>query len=159
MCEILFFNPANAPGGKGPMKITRISTAVLEANFDWTFVKVETDQGITGIGEAFVAPGLTSIIREYAAILTGEDPTHIDRLVRRMKGSTVYASPGMVYHAIGGIECALLDIIGKRYGMPIWQILGGKYRDRVRIYADTPAPEEATPPAMRGAFASASGSA
>jgi L-alanine-DL-glutamate epimerase-like enolase superfamily enzyme len=42
----------------------------------------------------------------------------------------------MVYHAIGGIESALLDLIGKRYGMPIWQILGGKYRDAVRIYAD-----------------------
>ena len=118
------------------MRITRISTAVLEANFDWNLVKVETDAGITGIGEAFVGPGLTAIIRDFSAILVGEDPTHIDRVLRRMRGSTIYASPGVIYHAIGGIECALLDIIGKRYGMPVWQVLGGKYRDAVRVYAD-----------------------
>jgi len=45
------------------MKITRISTAVLESNFDWTIVKIETDEGITGYGEAFVGPGLTAVIR------------------------------------------------------------------------------------------------
>ena len=118
------------------MRIKRISTAVLESNFDWTLVKVETDAGITGIGEAFVGPGLTAIIREFSSILVGEDPTHIDRILRRMRGSTIYASPGVIYHAIGGIECALLDIIGKRYGMPVWQVLGGKYRDAVRVYAD-----------------------
>src|SRR6266540_3728699 len=110
------------------MRITRVSTAVMESNFDWTIVKVETDQGVTGTGEAFVGPGLTAVIREFAAILVGEDPTHIDRVIRRMKAATIYAAPGLVYHAIGGIECALLDIIGKRYGMPVWQILGGRYR-------------------------------
>src|SRR5215510_11095150 len=109
------------------MKITRLSTAVMESNFDWTIVKVETDESITGIGEAFCAPGLTGVIREFAAILVGEDPTSIDRLIRRMRGSIVYASTGITWHAIGGIECALLDIIGKRHRMPLWQILGGKY--------------------------------
>ena len=118
------------------MKITRISTAVLESNFDWTIVKVETDEKITGFGEAFLGPGLTRIIKEYEAILIGEDPTSIDRILRRMRGSCVYASPGMIYHAIGGIEAALLDVVGKRYKLPIWQILGGKYRDQVRVYAD-----------------------
>ena len=113
----------------------------MEANFDWTIVKVETDEGITGIGEAFVGPGLTAVIREFGTILSGEDATHVDRLVRRMRASTVYASPGLVFHAIGGIECALLDAIGKRHRMPVWQILGGKYRDRVRIYADCHAGE------------------
>jgi L-alanine-DL-glutamate epimerase-like enolase superfamily enzyme len=118
------------------MRITRLSTAVVESNFDWTFVRIETDEGVTGVGEAFVAPGLTAVIREFQPVLAGEDPTHIDRLIRRMRASTIYASPGVVFHAIGGIESALLDIIGKRYGMPIWQILGGKYRDHVRVYAD-----------------------
>jgi L-alanine-DL-glutamate epimerase-like enolase superfamily enzyme len=118
------------------MQITRLSTAVMESNFDWTIVKIETDEKITGIGEAFVGPALAHVIRQFAPVLAGQDPCHIDRLVRRMRSSTIYASPGLVFHAIGGIECALLDIIGKRYGMPVWQILGGKYRDRVRIYAD-----------------------
>lgn len=123
------------------MKITRISTGVVEANFDWVLVKIETDEKITGWGEAFLGPRVTEVIKEFSEILLGEDPTSIDRLLRRMHGSVIYASPGLVYHAIGGIECALLDIIGKRYDMPVWQILGGKYRDKVRVYADCHAGE------------------
>lgn len=118
------------------MKIRKISTAVIEANFDWTLVKVETDEGITGYGEAFLGPGLTAIIKEYESILLGEDPTSIDRVVRRLHLSSAHAGPGLVCHAIGGIETALLDLLGKKYGMPVWQLLGGKYRDDVRIYAD-----------------------
>lgn len=123
------------------MRITRISTAVVEANFDWTIVKVETDEKITGYGEAFLGPGVTAVIREFASILTGEDPTSIDRILRRLRGSSVHASPGLTFHAIHGIESALLDVIGKKFGLPVWQILGGKYRDRVRIYADCHAGE------------------
>jgi L-alanine-DL-glutamate epimerase-like enolase superfamily enzyme len=118
------------------MRITHLSTAVMESNFDWTIVKVETDDHITGYGEAFLGPGLTAVIREFGGILKGEDPTSIDRVLRRMRASCVHASPGLVFHAINGIETALLDAIGKRYKLPIWQILGGKYRDHVRVYAD-----------------------
>ena len=123
------------------MKITNISTAVIESNFDWTIIKVETDEKTTGYGEGFVGPGLTKIIEEFARILIGEDPTSIDRIMRRMRATTIYASPGLVQHAYCGIETALLDVIGKRYRLPIWQILGGKYRDSVRIYADCHAGE------------------
>jgi len=123
------------------MKITHLSTAVLESNFDWTIVKIETDEKIAGFGEAFLGPGLTAVIHEFAAILIGEDPASIDRLLRRMHASTVYASPGLVFHAINGIETALLDLIGKKYKQPVWQILGGKYRDHVRVYADCHAGE------------------
>lgn len=118
------------------MRISKVSTAVMESNFDWTIVKVETDDGIKGYGEAFLGPGLTAVIREYSAILVGEDPTSFDRLLRRMRLSSVHASPGMVMHAINGIESALLDVVGKRYRIPVWQILGGKYRNEVPIYAD-----------------------
>jgi L-alanine-DL-glutamate epimerase-like enolase superfamily enzyme len=123
------------------MRITNITTAVIEANFDWTIVKVETDEGIVGYGEAFLGPGLTSAIRDFRQILIGEDPTSIDRILRRMKSSCIHASPGMMMHAIGGIESALLDAIGKRHRMPLWQLLGGKYRDVVPIYADCHAGE------------------
>jgi L-alanine-DL-glutamate epimerase-like enolase superfamily enzyme len=123
------------------MRITHVSTAVMESNFDWTIVKVETDEDITGYGEAFLGPGLTAVVREFGEILEGEDPTSIDRVLRRMRASCVHASPGLAFHAIGGIETALLDAIGKRYRLPIWQILGGKYRDHVRVYADCHAGE------------------
>lgn len=113
----------------------------MESNFDWTIVKVETDDQITGYGEAFLGPGLTAVIQEFGEILKGEDPTSIDRVLRRMRASCVHASPGLVFHAINGIEAALLDAIGKRYRQPIWQILGGKYRDHVRMYADCHAGE------------------
>jgi L-alanine-DL-glutamate epimerase-like enolase superfamily enzyme len=123
------------------MKITNVTTAVLESNFDWTIVKIETDEKIVGYGEAFLGPGLTAVIREFAGIIVGEDPTSIDRILRRMRASSVHASPGLTLHAINGIEGALLDLIGKKFKMPVWQILGGKYRDHVRIYADCHAGE------------------
>lgn len=118
------------------MKITNITTAVIESNFDWTIIRVETDEGVTGYGEAFLGPGLTAAIAEFSRILIGEDPTSIDRVMRRLKGSSIYVSPGLVAHAYCGIETALLDVIGKRHQLPVWQILGGKYREHVRIYAD-----------------------
>src|SRR5687768_4182204 len=118
------------------MKITNISTAVVESNFDWTIVKVETDEKITGYGEAFIGPGLTAAIAEFSRILIGEDPTSIDRIMRRLKATSIYVSPGLVAHAYCGIETALLDVVGKRHNLPVWQILGGKYRDKVRVYAD-----------------------
>src|SRR5258708_3586075 len=123
------------------MRITNVTTAVLEANFDWTLVKIETDDKITSYGEAFLGPGLSAVIREFGALLIGEDPVSIDRILRRLRLSCVHASPGLTFHAIGGIESALLDLIGKRHSMPIWQVLGGKYRDSVRIYADCHAGE------------------
>ncbi|MGH9657232.1 MAG: mandelate racemase/muconate lactonizing enzyme family protein, partial [Bryobacteraceae bacterium] len=109
------------------MRIRQVSTAVMESNFDWTIVKVETDDKVTGYAEAFVGPGLAAVVREFASILTGEEAESIDRIVRRLRASCVHASPGLTYHAIAGIETALLDALGKRHGLPVWQLLGGKY--------------------------------
>lgn len=123
------------------MKITNLTTAVVEANFDWILIKVETDEGITGYGESFFGPGITSVIRDFRCLLVGQDPSSLDRLMRRLRASCVYCWPGLATHAVCGIETALLDVLGKKLGMPVWQILGGKYRDAVRIYADCHAGE------------------
>lgn len=125
------------------MKITDINTAVVEANYDWTFVRVYTDEGITGLGESFLAPGLTAIIRDLKPLLIGEDPRNVDRLFSKMRWAASGAGSmgGIVYNAISGIEAALWDVVGKYYGAPIYQLLGGKYRDKVRIYADCHAGE------------------
>jgi L-alanine-DL-glutamate epimerase-like enolase superfamily enzyme len=120
------------------MKIVDIKTAVVEGNFDWTFVRVYTDEGITGIGESFLAPGLTSIIRDLKPLLIGEDPRNIDRLFRKMQLHTAVA--GSVYgignNAISGVETALWDILGKSLNAPVYRLLGGQFRSRIRVYAD-----------------------
>jgi L-alanine-DL-glutamate epimerase-like enolase superfamily enzyme len=124
------------------MKIKRLSTAVIESNFDWTIVKIEAENGVTGYGEAFFGPGLPAVIHQFKPLLIGEDATSIERLIRRLRGVCVYASPGVVRHALSGIETALLDALGKTYRMPLWQVLGGKFRDAVAIYADCHAGED-----------------
>jgi gluconate/galactonate dehydratase len=119
------------------MRISRVVTAVVEANFDWTYVRVETDEGVSGLGECFFAPGLSAMIREFESILVGEDPRDIDRLYQKMRwASSAGSIAGFTYHAISGIEAALWDLKGRALGVPIWQLMGGKFRDRVRIYAD-----------------------
>lgn len=120
------------------MKIVRLKTAVVEGNFDWTFVRIETDEGIQGLGECFFAPGLTAILRSLEPLLLAEDPRDVHRLFRKLQLATSGAGSvaGIVYNAISGIEAALWDILGQWLGVPIYRLLGGKFRDQVRIYAD-----------------------
>jgi L-alanine-DL-glutamate epimerase-like enolase superfamily enzyme len=67
------------------MKIIGLKSAVVEGNFDWTFVRVETDEGIHGLGECFFALGLTSILRSLEPVIGGEDPRDIHRLFRKLQ--------------------------------------------------------------------------
>lgn len=121
------------------MKITAINTAVVEANFDWTFVRVYTEEGLYGTGECFFAPGLTSTIQDIAQVIIGQEALNIDYLVKLMRRATSHAGAcgGTVLHAITGIEFALWDLLGKHLGAPVWQLLGGKWRDEIRVYADS----------------------
>lgn len=119
------------------VRITKVTTAVIEANFDWTLIRVETDEGIEGLGEAFFAPGLTATIRELGHFLEGRDPRQVEPIVRDLlHASSASGNSGQVYHAITGIETALWDILGQHLGVPLWQLWGGKYRDAVQIYCD-----------------------
>ena len=120
------------------MKIVRLKTAVVEGNFDWTFVRIETDEGIYGLGECFFAPGLTSMLRSLEPVIEGEDPRDIHRLFRKLQLAVSGAGSvaGIVYNAISGIEAALWDVLGQWLDVPIYRLLGGKFRDRIRIYAD-----------------------
>ena len=120
------------------MKIVRLKTAVVEGNFDWTFVRIETDEGIQGLGECFFAPGLTAILRSLEPLLLGEDPRDVHRLFRKLQLATSGAGSiaGIVYNGISGIEAALWDVLGQWLDVPIYRLLGGKFRDRIRVYAD-----------------------
>jgi L-alanine-DL-glutamate epimerase-like enolase superfamily enzyme len=120
------------------VRIRRLKTAVVEGNFDWTFVRIETDDGIRGLGECFFAPGLTAILRSLEPLLIDEDPRDIHRLFRKLQLATSGAGSiaGIIYNAISGIEAALWDVLGQSLGVPVYRLLGGKFRDRVRVYAD-----------------------
>ena len=127
------------------MRIESITTAVIEANYDWTIVRVESDEGVCGWGEAFCAPGLTQTIRELASLLEGEDARQVEPLVRKLHLATAHVSSGgTVYHAISGIEAALWDLAARSLEVPLWQLFGGRFRERVRIYADCHAGEALT---------------
>nr|MBA3375301.1 hypothetical protein [Actinomycetota bacterium] len=119
------------------MRITSVTTAVVEANFDYTFVRVETDAGAFGTGEAFFAPGLTSLVRDLGQVLVGHDPRRIrplwERLVAAAGGTT---SAGVAFNAMSGIEAALWDLNGKLADRPISALLGGAHRDVVDVYVD-----------------------
>jgi L-alanine-DL-glutamate epimerase-like enolase superfamily enzyme len=120
------------------MRITRGATAVVEANYDYTYVRIWADDGTYGTGECFFAPGLTAALTEMFPLLIGRDPRQVDRLARMLwrKGSGAGAVAGYLYNAVSGIEAALWDLVGKHAGLPIYQFLGGLVRDEVRIYAD-----------------------
>jgi len=118
------------------MNITRLTTAVIEANYDWVLVRLDGDGGLFGLGEAYMGPGVASILREMAPLVLGMPVTQPDVLVRRLRAHTIHAAPGVVWHAIAGIETACLDLLGKYTQRPVCDLLGGAYRRVVRVYVD-----------------------
>src|SRR5437899_11671551 len=105
---------------RGRLKIVRLKTAVVEGNFDWTFVRIETDEGIQGLGECFFAPGLTSILRSLEPVILGGDPRDVHRLFRKLQLATSAAGSvaGIVYIAISGLEAAAGAVLGPWLGDP-----------------------------------------
>lgn len=129
------------------MKITSVRTAVIDGNFPWVLVRVETDEGITGLGEAYWGAGVAELVHKAAPLLIGENPFNIGKLVDLMirclsgEGST----GGATVTAISGIEIALWDLMGRALNTPIYNLFGGKYRDKIRVYADCHAGETPDP--------------
>ena len=132
------------------MKITHIGSVLLRPT-GWVLIKVKTDEGITGIGEAYHGAGVHQIAvdERLTRPLIGQDPRNVDKLFRDMMGAMSASGfyQGAVMSAISGIESALWDITGQAAGVPIWQLLGGKFRDKIRIYNDCHAGETETPEA------------
>ncbi len=124
---------------KSGIRITDLKTATVQANFDWHFVRIYTDAGVTGLGEAYWGAGVEDLTRKLKGSLVGEDPLNVDRLytkmMRRMAGAG--SQSGATVTAISGVEIALWDLAGKIIGVPVYQLLGGKYRDQVRVYCDS----------------------
>ena len=121
------------------MKITRISPLVVNAEMrNWIFVRVETDQpGLYGWGEATLewkTRAVTGAVEDLSPLVIGQDPLQINQLVRIMKKQSFWRLGAVGSSAASGIEIALWDILGKHFGCPVWQLLGGKVRDRVKVY-------------------------
>jgi len=119
------------------MKIRSVTTAVIEANFDWTIIRIETDDAV-GWGESFFAPGLSTIIREMGQLMVGADARNIGQIVARLRAAASGAGSvgGIIHNAISGIDAALWDLNARALGVPLWRLLGGKFHDSVRVYAD-----------------------
>jgi L-alanine-DL-glutamate epimerase-like enolase superfamily enzyme len=120
------------------VRIEAIRTAVIEGNFPWVLVKVETDTGLDGLGEAYWGAGVAELVHRAEPLLLGQDPREINRLVeimiRCLSGEGSQA--GTTVTAISGIEIALWDLLGRALDTPISTLFGGRFRDRIRIYAD-----------------------
>lgn len=124
------------------VEITGVDCVVVEGNFPWNLIKVETDAGEYGLGEAFPGPA-SEYVEFLEPGLVGQNPFDVDRLVEHMTQllSGLGGSFGYSQAAVSGIEIALWDVVGKLTGLPVYQLLGGKYRDSVEIYADCHAGE------------------
>lgn len=120
------------------MRVRSVTTAVVEANFDWTIVRVEAVDGTVGWGEAFFAPGLVEMVDALAALVVGEDARDVTRIVDRLytAASGAGSSGGVVLNAISGIDAALWDLAARALDAPLWRLLGGRFHDSVRVYAD-----------------------
>ncbi len=121
------------------MKITSITTRIVNAEMrNWVFVKVETDDpGLFGWGEATLEWKTRSVvgaIEDLSPLLLGRDPRDIEQAVRVLKKHSFWRLGVIGMSAISGIEMALWDIRGKHLGVPVWRLLGGKVRDKVRVY-------------------------
>ena len=141
------------------MKITDVQACVIgrqepdSGGSVWTFVRVYTDEGITGTGECNSGgPGFSGFATKHAILalkelLIGEDPFNINMLYEKIRRAGRYggASSAPLIFALTGIENALHDIVGKALGVPVYQLLGGKFRDDIRLYADCHFGEDDSP--------------
>lgn len=117
------------------MKITDLKMIHIRPR--WMFLKIETDEGIVGWGEPVVegrARTVETAVNELRPILIGADPLKIEHLWQTMYRGTFYRGGPIMCSAISGIEMALWDIKGKYYNMPVYEMLGGKCRDKIRMY-------------------------
>ena len=147
------------------MKITDIKTFLMMAGSpalkqstswskrNWCFVKVYTDEGITGLGEGSGWPRVVeTAINDLKPIVIGDDPMNIERIWQKMLVSTMGAgmtgTPGS--GSMNAIDMALWDIKGKALNTPVWNLLGGKVRDRIRAYGHAKTPERALELKERG---------
>ena len=118
------------------LKITDMRFADIDgAPKRCTLLKLYTNQGLVGYGEVRDASSKTYALMLKSRLL-GENPCNVDRIMHKIKQ---FGGPSRQGGGVSGVEIALWDLAGKAWGVPVWQLLGGKYRDKIRVYCDTDA--------------------
>ena len=126
------------------LRITEVRTAEVRVHGYQVHVRIYTDQGIIGQGETTdSAVGNVAQIQSFARMLMGQDPLNVEAAFERIRTAGIFAGAqsGTYVTALTGVETALWDIAGKALGVPVYQLLGGKVRNRVRLYCDAGARE------------------
>ena len=120
------------------MRVGRVQTFHCDGGWrPWTFVRVETEDGLVGWGECTDNKnpyGIAGCVRDFEDLLIGQDPRHIERLYWDMLRRARQNLGGVSHKAMAGIELALWDIKAKALGVPVYELFGGPLRDRVRLY-------------------------
>ena len=119
-----------------PDKIREVYTYFVRPR--WGFVEIITEGGITGWGEAVLeghAQAVLSCVKEMQDYLIGKDPAEIEGIWETLYRGSFYRGGGVLMSAISGIDQALWDIKGKNFGVPVYQLMGGKCRDKMRVYS------------------------
>lgn len=148
------------------MKITQIKTYICDAyRTNWVFVKVHTDEGLYGVGEAtleYREKTVVSAIEDLSRSVIGQDPRNIEKIFHDSYRDAYWRGGPVLMTALSSVEMALWDIKGKALNVPVYELLGGKVRDKVECYANgwfAPAktPEEFAAKAIEAADAGFTG--
>ena len=122
------------------MKITDIKTFVVDCfRTNWVFIKVYTDEGIDGVGEAtleYKEKALLGAVEHIKEYLVGQNPLDIERHYHDIHRDAYWRGGPVLMSALSAVEIALWDILGKYLKVPVYQLLGGKCRDKARIYVN-----------------------
>ena len=122
------------------MKITDIKTYnVFSYRTNFVFVKIETDEGISGVGEGtleYKEHALLGAIEDIKRVLIGQDPRQVERICFELYRDSYWRIGPVLQSAISAVEMAMWDIKGKALGVPVYELLGGKVRDSIRMYAN-----------------------
>ncbi len=129
------------------MKITDVRTFIVDGHrMNWVIVKIETDAGIYGVGDATVERrehAVAATVESIKNYLLGKDPFAVEYHATTINRDSYWRTGVINRSAISGIEAALWDIKGKALGVPVYELLGGKFRDRVPVYANNWSPVQA----------------
>ncbi|MBI4873505.1 MAG: mandelate racemase/muconate lactonizing enzyme family protein [Acidobacteria bacterium] len=125
--------PVNKFSAPSNLKITDMRACTVAANYDYPIIRIDTNQGVSGLGEVFAA-GVKGSALMLKAHLLGKNPLEITSILRGIRNS---AGQNFWNSGYGAIDLALHDIAGKVYGVPVWRLLGEKLRNKVIIYCDT----------------------